>query len=957
MRYPVKSVVRAAAVVCAAMYARCPLMAQSQLPQTDVVRSQTQNQEQIRGETRKTAEDLSNIIAEFERNGLGDEADVQVLKAIRSVIGGLSDKEMAQVVSFLEAARGAADKGQALRNLADAIQTQKGIIIQMQQIVLEYQRQQELTDLSLRFARLANDQNRNMKAARELAKSTKGRAYSDEQTSILRVQKAEQAAIRDQVAGLLTKLETLSKTVDQNTAEKIARVVEDATNSRLLEALGQSVTDLDTGKLFSAVARERNVRDKCRDLSRMMAVAPDLATILREGINTLSAQIDTQKGIATDAGQLAGNEPARAEDLSDKQADLVDAADVLKKDISNVAPDAVEDINAAMNFMQEARAGFAGDPKGAARNGTDAMHKLEVARTRMTQQLALLDAQKANQDSLAEVKRLEEQIAALRQSQEKLKGETQGKTDAKALSELGTRQAELLKTAREIVLLAPGSVPAVGQALTSAASDMDLAQTALATNADADQAGKPQQSAIDNLAKAQKLLQVEAAELAKAEQELKNLEEAREKLAKTIQEQQKVQTAATDLAARKDQLPADKKAEAAADLTKKQDEVAKGLEEVKKNLEQAKKDAADPDAAAKADQKNPTDPQPPDAAKPEAKADAAKPDAMKDAAEPDAAAKADQKNPTDPQPPDAAKPAAKADAAKPDAMKEVAQAAEDMKDASKSLQKQDAQKAAQQANEALADLNKAKDALDKQIAEVQKKIGESPDNTAKLDDISKQLEQAQRELGDAQQQLDKMDQGQKPNDPAGAQKADEAAKKLGEIAAELTKAQAEDNGAMPEQADKAVDQAREALMKALAAAAGKDGKEAKDQAKQAQDALAQANAAMAMAKSGIRQNENSPQANSKKDDPSQKGEKGQKGKDGKKADEKKPGKPGEKAREDDTVSADGRSDGKGGPGSSAFMALPARERQVILQDRNEKYPEEYGTLIEKYTKNLADSSR
>ena len=60
---------------------------------------------------------------------------------------------------------------------------------------------------------------------------------------------------------------------------------------------------------------------------------------------------------------------------------------------------------------------------------------------------------------------------------------------------------------------------------------------------------------------------------------------------------------------------------------------------------------------------------------------------------------------------------------------------------------------------------------------------------------------------------------------------------------------------------------------------------------------------------------------------------------------------------DTNVNADGRSGGRGMSGSAAFMALPARERDAILQDRKERYPEEYGAMIEKYTKDLSDNDR
>ena len=43
-------------------------------------------------------------------------------------------------------------------------------------------------------------------------------------------------------------------------------------------------------------------------------------------------------------------------------------------------------------------------------------------------------------------------------------------------------------------------------------------------------------------------------------------------------------------------------------------------------------------------------------------------------------------------------------------------------------------------------------------------------------------------------------------------------------------------------------------------------------------------------------------------------------------------------------------------GRSAFIGLPARDRQAIQQSQGEKYPEEYGPMIDQYLRNLAEQS-
>lgn len=58
---------------------------------------------------------------------------------------------------------------------------------------------------------------------------------------------------------------------------------------------------------------------------------------------------------------------------------------------------------------------------------------------------------------------------------------------------------------------------------------------------------------------------------------------------------------------------------------------------------------------------------------------------------------------------------------------------------------------------------------------------------------------------------------------------------------------------------------------------------------------------------------------------------------------------------------DRASNGPAGPlgsdGRSAYVGLPQRDRQAIMQSQNEKYPEEFGPEIERYLKQLAEQSQ
>src|SRR6185503_18211853 len=141
------------------------------------VRESERKQQMIRSQTQRLADELSGIIAEFDNNAMGDGEDVKILRAIRGVLGKLSEKDMARVVELLSSARGVGDDvSKSKSRVAEAFGGQKTIVVQLRQLLLEYQRQQEMYELSLRFAQLANRQNQNLKEAKRLVRQSQGRS-------------------------------------------------------------------------------------------------------------------------------------------------------------------------------------------------------------------------------------------------------------------------------------------------------------------------------------------------------------------------------------------------------------------------------------------------------------------------------------------------------------------------------------------------------------------------------------------------------------------------------------------------------------------------------------------------------------------------------------------------------------------------------------------------------------
>src|SRR5215204_5301763 len=148
----------------------CTVSADDALP-PEQIRAGEARQTQIKAQTQNVAAQLGAIIDEFRRNGL-DGQDVEVLEAIRRVLGKLSDQEMKKVIDALQEARSQADPSQSKKAFAGAVSDQKAIIAQLRALLIEYQRQQALYELSLRLAALAERENANLKTVVDLAKMT-----------------------------------------------------------------------------------------------------------------------------------------------------------------------------------------------------------------------------------------------------------------------------------------------------------------------------------------------------------------------------------------------------------------------------------------------------------------------------------------------------------------------------------------------------------------------------------------------------------------------------------------------------------------------------------------------------------------------------------------------------------------------------------------------------------------
>jgi hypothetical protein len=953
----------------------------------DGIRQGEAQQAQIKTEVQRATLDLTSIINELNRNGIGGE-DVKILAKIRDILGDLTAKDMATIIALLQEARNATDPNQFRGDATAAVVKQQAIVVKMRQLLLEYKRQQEMYELSLRFTELAQRQNLNMKEAKNLVRSIQGRAQLDEiQRSSKTLQSGEQESIRDETHNLLAKLMSLAAEADSDTAERLRKSLAQAQKGTLEESLRSAVEQLKESKLFLATSAEKNARDRLYELASLVAPVEDTATKLRKAAEKLDKAIAEEKTLIGQTHAL----PARAQPndegflkAEDKQADNVELTDRLRKDLEVIAPTVGDVLKIGQSLMQTARTALSSSQRDpAVASESQALARLEEARKLLEAQIAKADADKPTGDNLAQTKALREKVAQLRKDQEKLNESTQTAT-ARTTPDLAKAEALLQQTAKDLQIeTAPESLPAANE-LSAAARDMDQSQLTLEKGTIAD-AQAPEKSAVNHLVNAEKLLDEQIAKLEHDKEQLTKLEESRDKVAKLIQQEQHV----------------------ALDTAQK---VGK---------EAAQQDAAKPNPPA-------TDPK-----------DAAEAKQIADAQE-EIAKKTDEAKETLPE--------EGKEAAKP-----LGEARREMNQAEKNLKDNHSPAAQEPEMQAINQLNKAKDVLDQKIADIQKELGQQPDNTGKLDDLAKALEKAQTDLNNAQQKMQKdplaelakaqksiakevnEKQAKHPKDDslkeagdAATKAADElaksdvpaaikeiqkaqdaiektaaaepkadnnaepsanelgqkqaavkkaaeelaasppAAQQLAKVASDVTAAAADDKGALPAAAKDALKEADSALKSAASKAEAGATSEASSKTSDAQDAISQAQAAVALALKGM-------QPGQMADGKGQAAEPGPPGPPmpgaGKTPGEGQPTPGGPPApgptnenkvtkgtgdRKDTQANASNGGPRGNGAGASNFTSLPARERQAIQQGQKDKYPQEYGPAVEQYLKNLSD---
>src|SRR4051812_25323128 len=302
-------------------------------PSADALRDGELRQQQLRQRVQVVGDQLDAIIVEFDRNGLGGGDDVKALRAIRSVLGDLTDREMQQVVDLLRQSRGdGVDDATSRKHVGDAYVAQQTIIARLRGLLAEFHRQQSLYELAARFQLLAARQGENLKTAVDVAKSVMGRspdAYPDNVNDSLRVQAGSQQTLNADISDALDVVRFLADKADGPSAARLREALQAVEKSSLAELLTGGLNDLRSGNVYRAATGEKTIRGTLQQIATLLGPQAESLASLRNAADDIDHLIQQQKQVQD---QTKTAKQRDLPDVENKQGELVDKADVSRKE-------------------------------------------------------------------------------------------------------------------------------------------------------------------------------------------------------------------------------------------------------------------------------------------------------------------------------------------------------------------------------------------------------------------------------------------------------------------------------------------------------------------------------------------------------------------------------------------------------------------------------------------------
>ena len=487
----------------------------------DVLSWSQARQGQIRSQTDEVGKSIDEMIEEYQLNGLGGE-DLKALSAVRQILGNLSEQQMARVVELLGQARATEDGAKSRQLAATAVADQKSIVAQLRRLLIEFQKQQAMLDLSIRMKALSERQDNNLKESVKLAKEIAGKqptAIREDQRLAQSMAQSEQQAIRDEIEPILSQLGKMAQDPENLLRDRVEKALKEAEGLR--EAMEGAVEGLRQGNLYNAAGMEKTIRDDLRDLARGVMPPRSKEDAIKDVIADLNKAIDAQEKAMESVKGATGDQ---APGLEPAEASVVDKTDQVRQDVEDLSPLIAGELKTAMGSMQQARSELsAKKPKEALGNESKALDQLSKVKGEL-EKLAesARDNPAEDMDPAKAAAAAREQVADLLNREQTLSSQL---TSTSNVAEQSKTQKELAQKASE--LSRSVNDPTARDALAEAAEQMGKASEQLDKN-NRKSAKEAQNAAISSLGKAKSAVDQNAAAMEKMAKELAELEKQRE---------------------------------------------------------------------------------------------------------------------------------------------------------------------------------------------------------------------------------------------------------------------------------------------------------------------------------------------------------------------------------------------------------------------------------------------
>jgi hypothetical protein len=313
-------------------------------------------QDRLRTRTVSASGRMAGILDEYLRNALEGE-DAAVLAAAGESLTRITDEEMVRIVALLQEARRDTAPEAVRGRVADAYGVQKGVVAELERILIECRRRVAVHELAARFERLMLRQDTNLWSVLALGRESPALSadYFDERRkTALRLQRTEQEALAQELGDALERMGRLAAETETGAGGALAAALGAARGQGLSERVDGVRSAIEAGRLFYAAAEGRRARNTLRTLARGLVPPRDAAEALRRAVRDVDREIARQERLLE---ETRPSHMHRYESLAleHRQAEIMDKTELVQGDVKELAPPAAALLGGASDEMLQAR--------------------------------------------------------------------------------------------------------------------------------------------------------------------------------------------------------------------------------------------------------------------------------------------------------------------------------------------------------------------------------------------------------------------------------------------------------------------------------------------------------------------------------------------------------------------------------------------------------------------------